>query len=77
MVTLKVLLLLLVDPSHVVLHASMLDKGFMAPFSLALVRLLSTVPKLMPGELISSAKALVTVLARERFQTSVLANMGL
>lgn len=71
MVTLKALLLLLVDPSHVVLHTSMLDKGLMAPLSLALVWLLSTVAQLMPGELVLSAEAPLTVPTRERFSFSL------
>lgn len=70
-------LLLLVDLRHVVLHAGICDKGLRAAFSQTLVRFFSTVGELMSGELVPSAKAFVTAVTGERFQSCVFANVSL
>lgn len=77
MVTAISLLLVMVNPSHVVLHAGVCDKGLRAPINQTLVWFFSAVIELMSGELITSAKALVTVLTGEWFQSCVFAKMSL
>lgn len=70
-------ILLVVKCGHVVLQPGTGDKSLRAALHNTLVWLLPAMSQLMSGELIAGAEAFVTVVARERFQSRVLAKVRL